>query len=355
MSAPPAVLRHEVLPLASVDRAEWARLAEASRNVFSTPEWADVWLRHVGGGAEPLALVCRDGAGAVRALWTLTRERRGPLRLLRLLGHGPADELGPLCAPADREAAAAALRRALDAGALSGAVLLAERLPAGTDWLGLLRARPLVEEPSPYMAIDGQTFDEFLKTRSRQFRNQVGRYERKLAREHEVEITRVETPEELPGAFALLIDLHGGRWGEESDAFAPPLDRFHLDFAAAALERGWLRLWLLRVDGEPAAAWYGFRYAGADAFYQSGRDPEADRLQVGAVIMGHTVRLAFEDGLDEYRFLRGDEPYKRRWTDDDRPVRTVVAPVGRITRPVVAVAAAAAGSPRLKAAARRFV
>jgi CelD/BcsL family acetyltransferase involved in cellulose biosynthesis len=348
-------LRPEVLPAVAVDGAAWDRLAEASGNVFATREWSDAWLRHVEPGADPLVVACRDGVGEIAALWPLRVQRRGPLRLLRLAGHGPADELGPVCAPADRDAAARALRGALDAGMLPGSVVLAERLPTGTDWPGLLRGRALVSEPSPVLPTEGRTFDEFLQSRSGQFRNQVRRYDRRLERGHHVEVRLVERPEELAPALDVLLALHGGRWGEASDAFAPPLDRFHRGFAAAALARGWLRLWTLRVDGEPAAAWYGFRFGGADAFYQSGRDPRLDRLKVGGVLLARTIRATFDDGLREYRFLRGGEDYKRRWTDVDRPVLTLAASAGRAGRPVVAGAAAVAGSPRLRAAARRIV
>jgi CelD/BcsL family acetyltransferase involved in cellulose biosynthesis len=89
------------------------------------------------------------------------------------------------------------------------------------------------------------------------------------------------------------------------------------ELAAAALKRGWLRLWIEEVDGEPAAAYYGLRFAGSEFFFQSGRDPKFDRLSVGAVLLAHAVRNACDDGVGEFRFLAGDEPYKLRLADGD--------------------------------------
>src|SRR5581483_9001175 len=41
-------------------REEWARLAEASRNVFLTHTWASTWWRHFGAGRRLLLHSCHD-------------------------------------------------------------------------------------------------------------------------------------------------------------------------------------------------------------------------------------------------------------------------------------------------------
>jgi CelD/BcsL family acetyltransferase involved in cellulose biosynthesis len=200
----------------------------------------------------------------------------------------------------------------------------------------------------------GRTWEDYLAAQSRNFREQAGRRRRKLEREHAVEITLTDDPARLDADFDTLVGLHGARWSEgQSEAFAGAYDVFHRDFAARALAQGWLRLWVMRVDGQAVAAWHGFRFGGVDAFYQSGRDPEWDRASVGFVLMAHTVRLAFADGMAEYRFLRGDESYKSRWAAADRPVDVLLAPARRTGRPAVAAAARLARSPRVRALRRR--
>src|SRR3954471_6067358 len=89
-------------------RAEWSALAAQSRNVFLTPEWAEAWREHYAPGAHLRLLACRDRDGTLRALWPLYGAAKGPVRVARLPGHGPADELGPACTPEDRAFAAAA-------------------------------------------------------------------------------------------------------------------------------------------------------------------------------------------------------------------------------------------------------
>jgi CelD/BcsL family acetyltransferase involved in cellulose biosynthesis len=306
-------------------RADWQRLAEASGNFFSTWEWADAWMRHLGEGCElRLHAVAREGE--VVAILPLVLSRIGPLRLLRFVGHGPADELGPVCDPADRQAAAQAVEE------LEGFhVFVGERVRPG---MGL--GRMLRTEPSPVLPVRGRSFDEYLAGRSRNFREQVRRRRRKLAREHDLSF-RLSDAERLQDDLTTLFRLHASRW-QDPGAFGGPLEAFHRDFAARALERGWLRLWTMEIDGRPAAAWYGIRFAGVESYYQAGRDPDLDRVSAGFVLLAHTIEAAFDDGVSEYRFLLGDEPFKGRFAEEDERVETFT--VTRSLRGRAAVAAA---------------
>src|SRR3954468_17104503 len=295
----------ELVEAQQFPRGEWDALAAAPANVFATPEWCETWRAELAPDVRAQLLVCRDGDGRARAVWPLYSERRGPARLLRLLGHGPADELGPACAPDDRPLAAAGLRAALARRLAGRRLLIAERLAADIAWPALLGGGTPRREAVPVVPIGEQTWEEFLAAQSRNFREQAGRRRRRLERAHDVEFHLTRSRGELESDFADLLALHGARWSSgDSAAFTDGRDRFHRAFAARALERGWLRLWVLRVDGRAVAAWHGFRFGGVDAFYQSGRDPEWERQSVGFILLAHTVRAAFDDGMTEYRFLR---------------------------------------------------
>src|SRR5919205_3150210 len=82
---------------------EWSALAERSGNLFATWEWNALWWERFGHGRRLLVAACRDDAGALVALLPAYVARGGgPFRLVRLIGHGPGDRVGPVCAPADR-------------------------------------------------------------------------------------------------------------------------------------------------------------------------------------------------------------------------------------------------------------
>ena len=332
---------------------DWRRLAEVARTPFATWEWAAAWWRHMGTGREPLVEAVRGDGGEVTAILPLCIAREGGARVARFVGHGPADELGPVCAPSDMEGAAESLRRLLRRESARWDVFTGDNMPAAGAWGDRLEARVRQRESSPVIELGGRGFEAFLAARSRNFRDQVRRRERKLGREHELRFRLSGTHEELRKDLDTLVELHDARWQGASDAFAGPRREFHHDFAARALDRGWLRLWTAELDGRPAAAWYGLRYAGDEWFYQSGRDPALERTGVGFVLLAHTVREAADDGVGHYRLLRGDEPYKWRWATGDDPVETVEIARGLRGRVLAGGRTARAAAGRMRQRLRR--
>lgn len=324
-------------------REEWTALAHESRNVFSTWEWAATWWRYHGSSTSPLIVACREH-GRLTAILPLYRWTHRPVRTARFIGHGPADQLGPICPPAGRGVAAAALRRVLDRAELD--VVFAELLPGGLGWPQHLHSRPLLVEASPAISLTGG-WQRYLESRSANLRQQIRRRERQLRRRHVVRLRLADDPGRLQDDLTALFALHRSRWGRRSPFLR--FEPFHRDFATVALERRWLRLWLLELDDRPAAAWYGLRYAGVESYYQAGRDPAFADASVGFVLLAHSIREAADDGMDEYRLLRGGERFKARFADSDAGVETHV-----LTRGVLGAVARLAASAAVRNDAVRY-
>jgi peptidoglycan/xylan/chitin deacetylase (PgdA/CDA1 family)/CelD/BcsL family acetyltransferase involved in cellulose biosynthesis len=303
---------------------EWTALAATSGNPFGSYEWASCWWRHHGGDRRPMVVAGRAADGRLVTVLPLYLWATRPLRVLRFIGHGAGDQLGPVHAPGDREVAAALARQAL--AKVGWDVFVGEQLPARALWSDLLGARVIRREGSPVLAAPDGGWPAYLAGRSANFRQQLGRRERNLARRHRVDLRMVQDPGQLPQAMDTLFALHRLRWGDDSGFL--PREAFHRDFAALALDRGWLRLWLLELDGRPAAAWYGLRFGGVEHYYQSGRDPAFDNLSAAFVLLAHTIRSAFDDGVSEYRFGRGQDPYKYRFTGQDPGLETIASTRG---------------------------
>lgn len=307
---------------------EWDALAERSGSIFSTALWSRLWWRHFGRDRELLLHAARSADGSLAVVLPLYAWRRRLPRVLRYLGHGPGDELGLVHAGGDREVAAEALRTTLDT--LDWDVFLGEQMPGQEGWSDLLDGRTWRREASPTLHLPG-TWDDYLAGRSANFRQQLRHREEALAREGQV-VTRLADPTTLEDDLDALFALHRARWGSAGSDFddAP----FHREVARAALERGWLRLWLLELDGRPLAAWHGFQVGSVASYYQAGRDPAYDRLSVGFVLLAHSIRAALAEGALEYRFGRGDESFKARFTDVDPGLEAVA-----LTRGVTGVLA----------------
>ena len=304
---------------------EWHVLAERNRNVFGTLEWAQTWWRHFGTDPEP-----RPSLVPSVAVLPLYVDRVGPFRLLRFIGHGHADQVGPVCAPEERDVAAAALRDVLDSGGFH--LFLGEGLAPG--WAEPIGARVIERAASPVVTLTESTWEEFLAARSSNFRQQVRTAERRLG-QRGLRFRLADDPGRLDQDLDVLFALHRARWpGSPWFAYA---EAFHRDFATRALERGWLRLWILELDGSPAGAWLGYRFAGVESYYQAGRDPALERERVGFVLLAHSIREALADGMSEYRLLRGDESFKYRFATADPGLETLARPVGALGRAALAL------------------
>jgi CelD/BcsL family acetyltransferase involved in cellulose biosynthesis len=177
---------------------------------------------------------------------------------------------------------------------------------------------------------DGKPWDELLATKSRNLREQVRRRERNLQRDHDVTYRLVSGADGLDDALDDLFRLHRLRWG--TGTTFGQTEAFQREFAAVAADRNWLRLWLLEIEGRTVAAWLGFRYAGAECYYQAGRDPTLESSSIGFVLLSHTIREAVADGAGEYRFLRGDEPFKYRFASGDEGLESIVLARGAAGR-----------------------
>jgi CelD/BcsL family acetyltransferase involved in cellulose biosynthesis len=308
--------------LPSLDDAEgdWRALAPQTENVFASWEWGSIWWRHFGEGREPLVTRCSDENGNVVALLPLYLWRKRPIRVARFIGHGPADQLGPLCSKDVRTTAAVALRRVLAAERCE--VFVGDTLDRSERWAQLLEAKVYGRGSSPVLRLEWETWDDFLATRSANFRSQLRRRERAL-RKLGARPRLCDDREALDRDLDTFFALHHRRW-QSGGSNVVRLTGFHREFAACAFDRGWLRLWFLEIDGEAVAAWYGLRYGTTESYYQAGRDPAWDRLAVGFVLLAHSVREALADGMDEYRFGRGGQHYKTRFGPEDEGFETIV-------------------------------
>jgi CelD/BcsL family acetyltransferase involved in cellulose biosynthesis len=322
---PRADLRLEPIASFSELGEEWAELAESSGNVFATREWSETWWRHFGRRRALHLIACRSRDGRLRGILPLYMYARVPLRILRFVGHGPADQLGPVCAAEDAPAMARALRRAV--GELRPDLLIGDFMARDEGWSTLCGGWVLASQGAPVLRFDRPSWDEVLRARSTNLRQQVGRLERKLERERGLRY-RLGGAASLVADLDLLFSLHAARWTGGHSHFTGPHVRFHRDFAGLAQERGWLRLWFLDADGRTVAAWHGFRFAGIESYYQAGRDPGWEGPSVGLVLLAHSIRSAFEDGMREYRFLRGEQPFKYRFANADPGVETIGVPCG---------------------------
>ncbi len=326
-----------LLPLTVVtDRAglarledEWRRLAQSSplATVFQTWEWNTAWWRHFGGRLRRRlrVVVFRDaGDGALVGLAPLQVSfwYGTPLRRLSFIGTGTSDYGDALAAPGWEDTVAEALYAFLkgqrgwdvaDLQPLRAGGLLQSRLPgdnSGLEW----HDAPL--EPCPFLPLP-ENWDALKQQFGKKTRTNIGYYDRALQKVYAVEVGVVSHPERLAGEMERLFDLHQRRWNQRwlPGVFGNSrVRRFHHDAARALLVQGGLRLYTLKLDGQTQAALYCFAHGDRTSYYQGGFEPTLAKWSLGTVLTARVLQDAIAEGRAMFDFLRGDEPYKAKWT-----------------------------------------
>ena len=312
-------------------RQEWNELLQASASncVFLTWEWLFAWWRNLSEGRR-LSLVIVRRSGQLIAVAPLAVRPRSLSRLLpwpslEFLGTGIAgsDYLDVIIRRGHEREGLAAVADALTAAGVvlelshvpasaSAAAQLAADLARRLGWTALTSRINVC----PFIELSGHSWPSYLASLGSAHRYNVQRRLKNLTKQFDVRFEQASSEEQRREALQLLIDLHNRRWRERggSQSFATAaLRAFYDDVSRLGLERGWLRLFILRLDGRPAAALHGYQYGGVFSFYQAGFDPEFAKQSVGLVTMALAIKSAIEEGAEEYDLLHGDESYKYQW------------------------------------------
>jgi CelD/BcsL family acetyltransferase involved in cellulose biosynthesis len=348
----------EVADLAALGplESEWRDLAVRRGNGFLTPEWFGAWTRHYGDEQIPFVPLLRGPDGALRGLLPLALPRSGHPRVCRIAGANLGDRFHPVCEPEAEAEVAAAVGEGLADAPEPWSVISLDHVQVDEPWIEALgeatgrrlSTRRRIAAPLPLIDIAAhESWDAYLGTRSSNFRQQVRRFARRAAREADLRVRRTESPDDVESDMRTFFDLHDKRFSGRggSSLSAERARGFHLDFAAAALEQGWLRLWFLELDGSPAAAWYGWRLGDRYSYYNSGFDPAFASLSPGLVLISAIIESAFEEGAVEFDFLLGEERYKHRFAEREQTVSDI-ALARSLPHPASVVTAAEYGARR---------
>ncbi len=178
------------------------------------------------------------------------------------------------------------------------------------------------------------TWEQYLGRLSKSHRGQAIRRVRKYFDSGQAVWQTVTSPDHLPAAFDLLMELHRRRWehiGQRGLFDSPRYAAFHREVARLLLAKGQLRLHWLTLDGRPAAVEHHFAGGGVSYLYQGGMEPELLRDNPGNLAHLAAIRGAMADGFSAMDFLRGDEPYKKHFRAEPQACREI-----RIVPPRVA-------------------
>lgn len=161
--------------------------------------------------------------------------------------------------------------------------------------------------------VKGQTYNDYMATRPSRVRNTITRKQRKLLREHGYEI-RLYTNKDLEQGLKDYNSVYQASWKahEQFDAFIYSLTK-------TLSKSGWLRLAVLYIGEQPAAAQYWFVAHGKASIFKLVYDEIWKQYSPGSILISYMMQLVIEiDKVEEIDFLTGNDAYKQDWMSERR-------------------------------------
>jgi len=321
-------------------KMEWSGLLQetSNDNIFLTWEWMYTWWIHFCSGRELYLITVRrdDRLIGIAPLVARPRNlRRGELfRTLEFIGSGDVgtDYLGLLLRLGHEQEAINAISDYLvsqnlildfsrfDEASLTMNALIEKLLTHG--W----KSTRTTSTVSPYINLESLSWETFIASRGRSHRANVRKRIKNLNEKFKVTFEKINSDERRSNSLQQLIAWHLLRWQEKGGSTAlhsKALLQFHEEFSRLALERGWLRMFMLWLDAKPVASLYCFSYGNKYLFYQMGFDQAFLNYSVGLVGTALAIQAALTEQATEYDFLHGDEAYKYLWTQQQRQLLRV--------------------------------
>ena len=147
--------------------------------------------------------------------------------------------------------------------------------------------RDPVNETSVHWKLElPDTFDAFRKSRSRKLKDHMNKYSKRVQKafEDQAQLECLSRPEELDRAadIAESLTAKGYQRGLGIGFEDTPTQR---DWWRLAANRGWLRIYVLTFEGQPAAFWSGTVYKGVYTTEFTSFDPEFKEFNPGGVAL----------------------------------------------------------------------
>lgn len=315
-------------------RAEWSDLVDrcAAATVFQTFEWNHAWWMHIGRvriDRRLSIITVRDKSGLLVGLapFVLSLWHGTPLKRLSFMGVGASDYNDVIVDTAFASSVCDAIYRFLST---SGSWHIADFtcLREGSQWRSSappadadILTADFEHEKCPFLPYpptsDAVRWETITKGYGMKTWTQIARKERRLKGLFEVASGKVDAAGELDDALSTLFELHRRRWNKRwlpGVLSGKNVQDFHRAVSREFLDRGWLRLHYLMLDGEYQALLYCYAFRDRTCFYQGGFEPSLEKHSLGTILMASAIHYSVDEGRGEFDFLRGDEPYKARWT-----------------------------------------
>ncbi len=185
-----------------------------------------------------------------------------------------------------------------------------------------------------YFPVNGRTYQEYFEDLRSSVRNIARSKNKKVERSGRARVEIVTGLTGLEAALEAYERIYSSSWkGSE------PYPQFIPGLVRTCAKQGWLRLGVVYVDGEPAAAQIWVISGGTASIYKMAYDKRFADLSVGSYLTTRMLEYALDvDKVREIDYLTGDDRYKKDWMSHRRERWGILALNPRTLRGTLAIA-----------------
>lgn len=324
----------------------WQYLFDAAgrNSPFLSWEWMFTWWQNYRQKLTQasLAVFCAYEDGELTAILPLFQHQKRNLKYIQFLGteFESSDYLDLICAEENK---ADLLEQFINNSVVakfikSADILIFNNLKEESvlfnarNWLSKNLSDKVYERITsvcPYLPLP-QSIDEVFKSLSRNMRSSLKRQRNKLAKNETIQIQLLQNRTEVEEGIRHLFYLHSLRFKQKNMATKFNYEKrgaFHEKMANVFLEKDWLQFYLIKDNENPIGALYFYRLAGAMMYMQGGFDPAYANLALGNQIILRAISDAIDSKMQTFDFMRGNEDYKKKWTDKSILLYTLAFPL----------------------------
>jgi hypothetical protein len=172
-----------------------------------------------------------------------------------------------------------------------------------------------------YLDVNGRSYQAYFDSLPSRLRNTLTRRSRHMEKSNRLRIDIFSVGSDLEKCIGAYEEIYRSSWKkpEAFPSFIPGLIQL-------CSERGWLRMGIAYVDGQPAAAQIWIVHHGVASIYKLAYDERFAKLSVGSILTSRLMQHVIDvDCVREVDYLTGDDAYKSDWMPNRRERWGVVA------------------------------
>ncbi|MFQ6023147.1 MAG: GNAT family N-acetyltransferase [Acidiferrobacterales bacterium] len=178
---------------------------------------------------------------------------------------------------------------------------------------------------SPYIGL-AEDFDTYFAGRSANTRSRLRRAWKKINAHGQVTIKKMTKHSEVINAVDTAFDISSKSWKADIDTDmggTKASRQFYKSLSETGSRKEWIILWILYLDGEPAAMQYHVVYRQHAYLLRTDFDKRFADLSAGAALELQILKDYFDSDLVEYDLCGADYTYKLKLTSLIRSHSTI--------------------------------